>query len=296
MADPWVALTAIALATERLTIGPLVTPVARRRPHKLARETITLDHLSGGRVVLGVGLGSDNHGEMEDFGEETDPKARAKLLDDGLDRLVEHWRDFAPPPVQQPRIPVWVAARYPNRRPLRRAVKWDGLFPIDLPGPAALAKLRAEMDPRPALRPRRREPAADEPAAVGGRRRDVVPDRASARSRGSPRSRRPSSGTVRDRPAVRRRRRLLRALHAVDGRRRDRGRRAGRDGRRGGRDGAGARPRRDRGRSPAARRHVRDALPAAARGGAAGAPAAHLGHDGRRRSPAPPRPRAPTRT
>ena len=146
VADPWVALTAVALATERLTLGPLVTPVARRRPHKLARETITLDRLSGGRLVLGVGLGSDNHGEFEDFGEVTDPRERARLLDEGLERLAEHWRDFAPGPVQQPRIPVWVAARYPNRRPLRRAARWDGLFPIDLPGPEAVAELRAEVE------------------------------------------------------------------------------------------------------------------------------------------------------
>jgi hypothetical protein len=122
--DPWIAMAAIALATERVRIGPLVTPLARRRVHKLARETVTLDHLSDGRLVLGVGLGSDNHGELADFGEETDPRERAK--------------------VQQPRIPVWVAGRWPNRRPLRRAAQWDGLFPIDLPGPAALAELAAE--------------------------------------------------------------------------------------------------------------------------------------------------------
>ena len=145
VADPWVALTAIALATERMRIGPLVTPLSRRRPHKLARETITLDHVSGGRLVLGAGLGSDNHGELEDFGEVTDAKERARLLDDGLDALSRHWREFAPKPVQQPRIPVWVAARWPNRRPVRRAARSDGLFPIDLPGPEALAELRDEV-------------------------------------------------------------------------------------------------------------------------------------------------------
>jgi len=145
VADPWVALTAVALATQRLTLGPLVTPVSRRRPHKLARETITLDRLSGGRLVLGVGLGSDNHGEFEDFGEVSEPRERARLLDDGLERLAEHWGDFAPGPVRGPRIPVWVAARYPNRRPLRRAVRWDGLFPIDLEAPEQLAELAAEV-------------------------------------------------------------------------------------------------------------------------------------------------------
>ncbi|HEX8123903.1 MAG TPA: LLM class flavin-dependent oxidoreductase [Solirubrobacteraceae bacterium] len=146
VADPWVALTAVALATERVTIGPLVTPLARRRPQKLARETITLDRLSGGRLVLGAGLGSDNHREFADFGEETDPKARAKLLDDGLATLARYWDEFAPGPVQRPRIPVWIAARWPNRRPVRRAARWDGLFPIDLPGPEALAELREEVD------------------------------------------------------------------------------------------------------------------------------------------------------
>ena len=149
LADPWVTLSAIAVATERMTIGPLVTPLPRRRPHQLARETTTLDRLSGGRLVLGVGLGSDRTGEFdpERFGEEGDPRARARLLDDGLERLDAYWRgEFEPRPVQTPRIPVWVASRWPNRRPLRRAARWDGLFPIDLPGPDELAELVAEVD------------------------------------------------------------------------------------------------------------------------------------------------------
>ncbi len=143
--DPWVALGAIAYATERIRLGPLVTPVSRRRPHKLARETATLDVLSGGRLTLGVGLGSDNHGEFEDFEPVVEPRERARLLDEGLDLLVRHWEEFRPKPVQQPRVPVWVAARYPKRRPVRRAARWDGLFPIDLPGPEALAELAAEV-------------------------------------------------------------------------------------------------------------------------------------------------------
>ena len=148
VADPWVTLAAVAVATGRLTIGPLVTPLARRRPHKLARETVTLDRLSGGRLVLGVGLGSTRNGEFdsERFGEEEDPRAQAVLLDDGLERLVRYWDgEFEPPPVQQPRIPVWVAGRWPNRRPLARAARWDGYFPIDLPGPEALAEVAAEI-------------------------------------------------------------------------------------------------------------------------------------------------------
>jgi alkanesulfonate monooxygenase SsuD/methylene tetrahydromethanopterin reductase-like flavin-dependent oxidoreductase (luciferase family) len=149
LADPWVTLAAIAMRTERVVIGPLVTPLPRRRPHQLARETVTLDRLSGGRLVLGVGLGSEVTGEFDParFGEEGDPKARAKLLDDGLDRLLSYWDgEFEPRPVQRPRIPVWVAARWPSRRPLRRAARYDGLFPIDLPGPDALAELAAEVE------------------------------------------------------------------------------------------------------------------------------------------------------
>lgn len=140
-------LSAVALVTERLVIGPLVTPIARRRPHQLARETVTLDRLSGGRLVLGVGLGSERTGEFDParFGEEGDPRARARLLDEGLDRLVAYWDgEFEPPPVQQPRIPIWVASRWPSRRPLRRAARWDGLFPMSMPGPDALAELVAD--------------------------------------------------------------------------------------------------------------------------------------------------------
>ena len=145
VADPWIALSAIAMATSRVRIGPMVTPLSRRRVHKVARETVTLDHLSEGRLTLGVGLGSDRNNELEPFGEVVDPRERARLLDDGLDALTRYWGgELEPAPVQRPRIPVWVAARWPNRRPLRRAARWDGVFPIDLPGPDALAELTAE--------------------------------------------------------------------------------------------------------------------------------------------------------
>jgi alkanesulfonate monooxygenase SsuD/methylene tetrahydromethanopterin reductase-like flavin-dependent oxidoreductase (luciferase family) len=146
VADPWVALAAIASATERLRLGPLVTPLPRRRVSKLARETATLDRLSAGRLTLGVGVGSEKTGELERFYEVTDLRERARLLDRGLDQLAAYWDgEFEPRPVQEPRIPVWVAARWPNRRPLRRAARWDGLFPIDLPGPDALAELADEV-------------------------------------------------------------------------------------------------------------------------------------------------------
>jgi alkanesulfonate monooxygenase SsuD/methylene tetrahydromethanopterin reductase-like flavin-dependent oxidoreductase (luciferase family) len=147
VADPWVALSAVATATERVLIGPLVTPLSRRRVQKLARETATLDLLSGGRTVFGVGLGSDNNGELEPFGEVVDPRERARLLDDGLERLLRFWDgEFEPRPLQRPRIPVWVAARWPNKRPLRRAARWDGLFPIDQDEPEQLAEMVAYVN------------------------------------------------------------------------------------------------------------------------------------------------------
>jgi alkanesulfonate monooxygenase SsuD/methylene tetrahydromethanopterin reductase-like flavin-dependent oxidoreductase (luciferase family) len=146
VADPWVSLAAIACATERVRIGPLVTPLSRRRVQKLARETVSLDRLSRGRLTLGVGLGVPENRELEPFGEVVDARERANLLDAGLDRLTALWDgEFEPPPLQRPRIPVWVAARWPNRRPVRRAARWDGLFPIDLPGPEALATLVGEL-------------------------------------------------------------------------------------------------------------------------------------------------------
>ncbi|MGN6870929.1 MAG: LLM class flavin-dependent oxidoreductase [Solirubrobacteraceae bacterium] len=144
--DAWVALGAIAAHTERLRLGPMVTPLSRRRVQKVARETVTLDHLSRGRFTLGVGLGSSNTGELEPFDEVVDPRERARLLDERLSRLAEFWAGgFAPRPVQRPRIPVWVAGRWPKRRPLARALEWDGFFPIELPGPEALAELAGEI-------------------------------------------------------------------------------------------------------------------------------------------------------
>jgi alkanesulfonate monooxygenase SsuD/methylene tetrahydromethanopterin reductase-like flavin-dependent oxidoreductase (luciferase family) len=144
--DPWVAMAAIAMTTEKLVTGPMVTPLSRRRPHKLAREAVTLDLLSRGRLVLGVGLGSDRHGELSPFGEVAEPREQARLLDDALAKLEDYWAgEFLPRPVQQPRIPIWAAARWPARKPVRRAARLDGLFPIDLPNPAALAELAGEI-------------------------------------------------------------------------------------------------------------------------------------------------------
>jgi alkanesulfonate monooxygenase SsuD/methylene tetrahydromethanopterin reductase-like flavin-dependent oxidoreductase (luciferase family) len=129
--DPWICMAAIAAATERVLIGPLITPPARRRVHK-----------------LGAGLGSDNSGEFSKFGEEADAKARAQLLDDGLAELQRYWDGaFQPRPAH--RIPIWLAAGWPNRRPVRRAVRFDGVFPINVPNPADLAELKAEIPAPP---------------------------------------------------------------------------------------------------------------------------------------------------
>ena len=144
VADPWMCLAAIALATERLRIGTMVTPLSRRRPWQVARQAATLDHLSGGRVTLGVGLGSSPQMEFAPFGEETDPRTRAELLDESLEIVTRLWsgepfdhdgaytlRDARslPVPVQRPRIPIWVAGNWPNTGPIRRAARYDGVFP-----------------------------------------------------------------------------------------------------------------------------------------------------------------------
>ena len=144
MADPWVALSAIAARTHRMRLGPLVTPLSRRRVEKVARETVTLDRLSGGRLTLGVGLGTTS--EFQRLGEIADPHERARRLDEALLRLSELWGgEFEPRPVQVPRIPIWAGGVWPHRAPLRRAVQWDGYFPIHLPGPAAIAELIGEI-------------------------------------------------------------------------------------------------------------------------------------------------------
>ena len=140
VADPWVAMAAIACATSRVKIGPLVTPLPRRRVHKLARECATLDLLSGGRLIFGGGIGGDKGGELSRFGEEMDARERARMLDEGLAQLREYWGgELLPKPASE--IPVWLAARWPNRKPVRRAARFDGLFPIDMESPEQLAEM-----------------------------------------------------------------------------------------------------------------------------------------------------------
>ncbi|KPC59864.1 LLM class flavin-dependent oxidoreductase [Streptomyces chattanoogensis] len=144
--DPWMLLTAAALATSRIKLGTLVTPVARRRPQQLARQVATLDVLSGGRVIFGAGLGGPIEDEYGSFGETTDPVVLAERLDEGLGLLQRYWsgepvthhgRHFTveevtllPATVQRPRPPVWVAGFWPHRRPMRRAAQWDGAVPL----------------------------------------------------------------------------------------------------------------------------------------------------------------------
>ncbi len=147
--DPWVLLAAIATSTERLVIGPMVTPLPRRRPWVVARQAVSIDHLSNGRMLLGVGLGEPRDIEIGAFGEPTDLKELAARLDEGLAILDGLWSGeefsldgsyyqlspmtFLPRPVQRPRIPVIVAGYWPHRGPIRRAARWDGmnaLFPL----------------------------------------------------------------------------------------------------------------------------------------------------------------------
>lgn len=143
--DPWVVLAAVAQRTERVRIGAILTPPSRRRPWKLAREAMTLDRLSGGRLVLPVGLGTLDDAAFGNVGEPTDARTRAELLDESLDILEglwsgqpfahhgQHYRfeemTFLPTPVQQPRIPIWVAGAWPRQRSMRRAIRWDGILP-----------------------------------------------------------------------------------------------------------------------------------------------------------------------
>lgn len=146
IADPWIALAAIAVRTERIRIGPMVTPVARRRPWKVAREATSLDRLCRGRLTFGAGLGNPADAEFEAFGEDPDARVRAAKLDEGLEIIAGMWSgrpynyqgrynriesfSYLPRPVQHPRIPVWIAGKWPNRAPFRRAARWDGAFPM----------------------------------------------------------------------------------------------------------------------------------------------------------------------
>jgi alkanesulfonate monooxygenase SsuD/methylene tetrahydromethanopterin reductase-like flavin-dependent oxidoreductase (luciferase family) len=168
VADPWTVMAAIAMSTTRLRIGPMVTPLARRRPWVLARQIASLDQLSGGRLTVGVGLGDDGWREFSSFGDETSPRVRGEMLDEAL-HIVQalltgapvefagrhfsvNTTAFLPRPVQEP-VPFWAAVRWPNRKPLARAARLPGCFPIFAdsgqrpapPGEAELAGLRSAL-------------------------------------------------------------------------------------------------------------------------------------------------------
>ncbi len=145
MYDPWIVLAAMAMRTQHIRLGLILTPPSRRRPWKLARETITLDHLSHGRLILPVGLGALDDGGFTKVGEITDTRQRAELLDESLEILTGLWSGkpfsfhgkhynieemtFLPHPVQSPRIPIWVVGAWPSQKSMRRVLRYDGLLP-----------------------------------------------------------------------------------------------------------------------------------------------------------------------
>lgn len=144
--SPWPALAAMAMTTSRIRLGLRVAAPIRRRPHQLALEAVTIDRMSNGRLVLGIGLGDEHDRGFAAFGEEMDPKVRARMLDESLEIITGLWRGEPlsfrgehyrvhgitqlPTPVQQPRIPIWVGWLYPRRKPLDRAARWDGISPF----------------------------------------------------------------------------------------------------------------------------------------------------------------------
>ncbi|HEY3191131.1 MAG TPA: LLM class flavin-dependent oxidoreductase [Solirubrobacteraceae bacterium] len=181
--DPWICLAAMALRTERIRLGMEVVALTRRRPWQVAREAVTLDHLSNGRLILGVGIGDTSGPDFAAFGEETDAPRRAAMLDEALEVLVGLWSGepfsyrgqhyavdevtFLPRPLQRPRIPIWVGGEYPLAGPTRRAARWDG---------SCLYKLRAgpwTPDDVRALRAlvERDRPGASFDVALGGDKR-----------------------------------------------------------------------------------------------------------------------------
>lgn len=158
IADPWIALAAMAVATRRIILGALVTPLARRRPWIVARQVTTLDRLAEGRLVLGGGLGTDRSGrELSSFGEELDDRRRAAMLDEALALIqqlltgedvsyhghhyVADWVRMRPRPYGDRIVPVWMAAVWPHLKPVRRALDYQGLFLIGTDRPADVAKV-----------------------------------------------------------------------------------------------------------------------------------------------------------
>ncbi|SDS82294.1 Flavin-dependent oxidoreductase, luciferase family (includes alkanesulfonate monooxygenase SsuD and methylene tetrahydromethanopterin reductase) [Microlunatus soli] len=147
--DPWVALGAMSVQTERITLGSMVFSLARRRPWKVARETLTVDNLSGGRLVVPVGFGGDWDGGYARVNtDRPERKLRREKLDECLDILALAWSGqsfdysgkhyqatdlvFRPRPVQQPRIPIWTVGAWPHEQSLARSARWDGIIAVDM--------------------------------------------------------------------------------------------------------------------------------------------------------------------
>ena len=196
-ADPWIALGAVASRTSRLVLGTSVTPLPRRRPVMVARAALTLDALSGGRFVLGVGAGGGMPGEYADLGEEGSPRVRAEMLDEALALIPALWgegpvdhagrhyrvrtRGFGAPASGRP-IPIWVGATWPRKGPMARAVRFDGIVPMldpftELLTPEQVRELCAFVgERRPADLP------YDVVVSYAGRNDDVEGDRARAKA------------------------------------------------------------------------------------------------------------------
>lgn len=160
--DPYISLAAIASGTTTIQLGAMVTPLIRRRPQIVARQAVTLDLLSRGRLILGFGIGDDGEsGELSKFGEITDAEARGRMLSEGMDVLTgllsgepvhhvgEHYRadgiTFQPTAAREGGIPIWLAARWPNPVPIRRAAHFGGVFVIQMRDPEDVATLRERL-------------------------------------------------------------------------------------------------------------------------------------------------------
>jgi alkanesulfonate monooxygenase SsuD/methylene tetrahydromethanopterin reductase-like flavin-dependent oxidoreductase (luciferase family) len=161
IADTWTTLAAVAHATEKLLLGPTVTPLARRRPWTVARQASTVSRLSQGRLVVGTGVGVDESGDFSSFGEPTGLRTRSAMLAEGLELMRAMWAgeairhsgthyqvNLAASESEPHRIPVWMASSTSHPRVISRAAGCDGIFPN--PGdhelvPEEVAGIREEL-------------------------------------------------------------------------------------------------------------------------------------------------------
>ena len=162
MVDPWIGLAAVAMKTSRMHIGAMITSIARRHPWKVARETVSLDLLSKGRLIFGAGLGSPPERDFGTFNEPMDDATRAARLDEGLTILDGLWSGepfhfegehysvkettFLPVAAQKPRIPIWIGGSWNKQAPMRRAANWDGFFPLKWRGMVSVEEWKPIQD------------------------------------------------------------------------------------------------------------------------------------------------------